>query len=36
MESEVLMTQQNEEHFEVIDQNKIERYEQQKLNLLRR
>jgi hypothetical protein len=32
MESEVLiMTQQNEEHFEVIEKNKIERYERQKL-----
>ena len=28
------MTQLNEEHFEVIDKNKIERYERQKLNYL--
>ena len=28
------MTQQNEEHFEVIDKNKIERYERQKLTFL--
>ena len=28
------MTQQNEEHFEVIDKNKIERYERQKLTYL--
>jgi hypothetical protein len=35
MESEVLiMTQQNEEHFEVIEKNKIERYERQKLTYL--
>ncbi len=32
MESEVLiMTQLNDEHFEVIEKNKIERYERQKL-----
>ena len=35
MESEVLiMTQQNEEHFEVIEKNKVERYERQKLTYL--
>jgi hypothetical protein len=35
MESEVLiMTQLNEEHFEVIEKNKIERYERQKLTYL--
>jgi hypothetical protein len=36
MESEVLiMTQQNEEHFELHDQNKAERYErQQKIKFL--
>ena len=28
------MTQQNEEHLEVIDKNKIERYERQKLTFL--
>ena len=28
------MTQQNEEHFETIDKNKIERYERQKLTFL--
>jgi hypothetical protein len=28
------MTQLNEEHFEVIDKNKIERYERQKLTFL--
>ena len=28
------MTQLTEEHFEVIDKNKIERYERQKLNYL--
>ena len=28
------MTQQNEEHFETIDKNKIERYERQKLKKL--
>ena len=28
------MTQLNDEHFEVIDKNKIERYERQKLNYL--
>ena len=28
------MTEQTEEHFEVIDKNKIERYERQKLNYL--
>ena len=28
------MTQLNEEHFEVIEKNKIERYERQKLNYL--
>ena len=28
------MTQLNEEHFEVIDKNKIERYERQKLTYL--
>jgi hypothetical protein len=35
MESEVLMTQLNEEHFELHDQNKAERYErQQKIKFL--
>jgi hypothetical protein len=35
LESEVLiMTQLNEEHFEVIEKNKIERYERQKLTYL--
>jgi hypothetical protein len=35
LESEVLiMTQQNEEHFEIIEKNKIERYERQKLTYL--
>ena len=28
------MTEQTEEHFEVIDKNKIERYERQKLTFL--
>ena len=28
---EVVMAQQNEEHFEIIEKNKIERYERQKL-----
>jgi len=28
------MTQLNDEHFEVIDRNKVERYERQKLNYL--
>ena len=28
------MTQQNEEHFEVIEKNKVERYERQKLTYL--
>ena len=28
------MTQLNDEHFEVIDKNKVERYERQKLNYL--
>jgi hypothetical protein len=34
LESEVLMTQLNEEHFEVIEKNKVERYERQKLTYL--
>jgi len=34
LESEVLMTELNEEHFEVIDKNKVERYERQKLTYL--
>jgi hypothetical protein len=34
MESEVLMTQLNEEHFELHDQNKAERYERQKIKFL--
>jgi hypothetical protein len=34
LESEVLMTELNEEHFEVIDKNKVERYERQKIKFL--
>ena len=34
MESEVLMAQQNQEHFELHDQNKAERYERQKIKFL--
>ena len=34
MESEALMTQLNEEHFELHDQNKAERYERQKIKFL--
>jgi hypothetical protein len=30
------MTQLNEEHFEIIEKNKIERYERKKLTYLRR
>ena len=33
-ESEEIMTQLNEEHFELHDQNKAERYERQKLTYL--
>ena len=33
-ESEVLMTELNQEHFELHDQNKAERYERQKLTFL--
>ena len=33
-ESEEIMTQLNEEHFELHDQNKAERYERQKLTFL--
>ena len=29
-----IMTELNEEHFEIIEKNKIERYERQKLNYL--
>ena len=32
--NEVLMTQLNDEHFEVIEKNKIERYERQKIKFL--
>jgi len=32
--NEVLMTQLNEEHFELHDQNKAERYERQKIKFL--
>ena len=28
------MTQQNQEHFEIIEKNKVERYERQKLTFL--
>jgi len=31
---EIVMAQQNEEHFETIDKNKAERYEQQKIKFL--
>jgi len=33
-ESDVLMTELNQEHFELHDQNKAERYERQKLTFL--
>jgi hypothetical protein len=33
-ESEEIMTELNEEHFELHDQNKAERYERQKLTFL--